>query len=151
MTELHLIRMKLATLVHKNLLQSCNTCLQTGKQQILLPIKRGVLMNASQIKPIEFNGNYFQSGPNLYTSRVHRGDRLICKLVLLNKASHLPQDMRMLCIAVSWNLTQAKRYRERLKRRHYHKRLDHNVILKYFLVWLLMGQTKEEALAKKNV
>ena len=30
--------------------------------------ERGVLMNASQIKPIEFNGNYFQERPNLYTS-----------------------------------------------------------------------------------
>lgn len=112
--------------------------------------ERGVLMNASQIKPIEFNGNYFQVRGPISTPQSPQGRPVNMQAGASKQGIALAARYADAVYAVSWNLTQAKRYRERLKQALSQTAEPQRHIKVFPGLVTYVGQTKEEALAKKK-
>lgn len=108
----------------------------------------GELIDAQQVKPINYSGRHFQVQGPLTTPKSPQGKPVAMQAGASNQGIALAANFADAVYSVSWNLEQARNYRQKLNAQleKIHRR-DYIKVFPGLVTYV--GRTYEEALAKK--
>ncbi|WP_197730764.1 LLM class flavin-dependent oxidoreductase [Staphylococcus croceilyticus] len=109
----------------------------------------GTLMDTPTIQPLHHKGKYFQVHGPLTTPQSPQGKPVAMQAGASNQGIALATKYADAVYSVSWNLKQAKRYRERLDAQMKHNTENPRYIKVFPGLVTYVGRTHEEAEAKK--
>ena len=109
----------------------------------------GTLMDTTTIQPLHHKGKYFQVRGPLTTPQSPQGKPVAMQAGASNQGIALATKYADAVYSVSWNIKQAKRYRERLDAQMQQNRDNPRYIKVFPGLVTYVGRTHEEAEAKK--